>query len=94
MHRLSHDFQAAKLVKTLPQWQLNLHTLRLVRGVHSGNLGLILEKDSLRISISRTTHSGAPLMFDSLGVLKLKHGSGIKHLAKDREGVEGITFVG
>ena len=80
-------------MKTLPQWQLNLHTFLLVRGVRSGNLGLILEQDALRV-ISCPTRSGAPLMFDSLGVLKLKHGSGIEHLANNREGVEGITFVG
>ena len=98
MHRLFHDFQAATLgdhlVQTLPQRQLNLHAFRPVRGAHSGNLGLILEKDSLRISISLLTRSGAPLTFDSLGVLKPKHGSGIEHLATDREGVEGITFAG
>ena len=79
-------------MKALPQRQLNIHALLLVRGVHSGNLGLFLEEDSLGF-IRCTTRMGAPLMYDSLCVLKLKHGSGIKHLAKDREGVEGITFV-
>ena len=80
-------------MKTLPQRQLNLHAFLLVRGIRSGNLGLVLEKDSLRV-IGRTTRIGAPLIIDSIGVLKLKHGSGIKHLAIDLEGVEGITFVG